>query len=81
MHHTDPWVGGLTNTHPHGQDVTPKTKCYTGTKCHKIGKEYKRHQVKMLHRDKMLLRDKMPLRDKMSQFMGKISHKTHQDKL
>jgi hypothetical protein len=32
-------------------------------------KEHKMHQVKMLQRDKM------------SQFMGKIGHKTHQDKL
>jgi menaquinone-dependent protoporphyrinogen IX oxidase len=31
-------------------------------------KEHKMHQVKMLPWDKM------------SQFMGKISHKTHQDK-
>jgi hypothetical protein len=65
-------------THTRGQDVTPKTKCYTGTKCHnsKNGKnEQKIQQVKMSQRDKM------SLRDKMSHFMGKIGHKTQQDKL
>jgi hypothetical protein len=38
-------------------------------------KEHKIHQVKRLQRNKM------PLRDKMSQFMGKVGHKTHEDKL
>jgi hypothetical protein len=34
-----------------------------------------------MHQVKMLQRNKMSLRDKMSQFMGIISHTTHQEKL
>jgi hypothetical protein len=76
-------MGSWTHKHSHTHTHTHTwTRCHTKTEVlhwkktsQNVKKEYKIHQVKMLQRDKM------PFRDEISQFMGKIIHKTHQDKL